>query len=201
MDPSNKKTCPCLEDPKSIIDAEDFECLCDCLIEAWVATKSTALRFEQIWAEPSPVDIVLREVSQGEDTFHPPTGRCETREKKHFFKKAHFIECKFYRKNLSLDVIAKSLLVAIRYSPATFTIASNTRLEPQAEEYLDYIINEAPQTPESITVWYPLWNELRGKKSSWPNMSLWGLLGNLIQQIRFGYKSKTIFEVRLSPLA
>ena len=87
MDSSNKKACPCLEDPESIIDAEDFEHFCDCLIEAWVATKSTTLRFEQIWAEPSPVDIVLREVNQDEDAFHLPIGHCETWKKSIFSKK------------------------------------------------------------------------------------------------------------------
>ena len=177
MNSKERKVSPSLEDPENIIDAEDFEHLCDCLIEAWRAARSTELSFEQIWAEPSPVDIVLHEVCQCKNTFHSSAGHSVTWKKKHNFKKTHFIECKFYRKNLSLDVIAKSLLVAIRYSPASFTIASNTRLEPQAEEYLNYVINETPQAPESITVWYPLWKELRGKKPQLTTYEPRGIFG------------------------
>ena len=161
--PKNKKAWLASDDPENIIDADDFEHLCDSLIEAWKTSRPNGSSFEQIWAEPMPVDIILREISPNEPSFHFQAGHHEIRKKKHYFKSAHFIECKFYRKKLSLDVIAKSLLIAIRYSPASFTIASNTPLEPQAQDYLNYVVDETPQAPEDIIIWFPLWKELKGK--------------------------------------
>ena len=164
MNKKMKKKCPALDDPENIIDADDFEHLCDCLIEAWALAQPAHIHFERRWAEPSPVDIILDEKIQEKKAFHQSRGVSDTRKKRHLFKNAHFIECKFYKKNLTLDVVAKSLLIAVRYSPKTFTIATNTPLDEQAIEYRNYIVDETPQAPEEIAIWFPLQKELKGKK-------------------------------------
>lgn len=47
----------------------------------------------------------------------------------------HFIECKKYNKNITLELIGKAYCAAVRYQPLTLIVVSQKRFDPQALQY------------------------------------------------------------------
>ena len=143
-------------------NSAEFESYCYEIYQQWLKREGLAenqcqwsIKHEKL---KCPIDIIVTRVDCRPAGELPLPGEVEDLVEWEEEVERHFIECKFYTEKLSLEVVAKPILVALRFYPKSLTIATRTELSPQAREYSKAVLELEPHRHRRIKlkIWRPL---------------------------------------------
>lgn len=131
----------------------ELEEYCLNILKEWIEKQSYAFDIKR--ADPCPVDIILKPIKDNLNIFEEVQGEHTIYNAKHEFANCYFFECKDYTKPVSLEKIAKSILVAQRYTPYSMTIVTTSPLSLQSLDYINFFITQNSHFYTNFTTWSP----------------------------------------------
>jgi hypothetical protein len=141
---------------------EEFEKYCLQIANDWAKQNIKVGEYSIHYRKRNPIDIVINE----RNTEISLPGQIIAQNSKEY--KEHFIECKFYSRNLDLDVLGKSYIMTLRYRPKTLVIATNSDLSQSAIDFASWLSDQIKDF--ACLLWNPD-NSKRLNKGSSNNLS------------------------------
>lgn len=130
------------------LSPEGFEEFCKELAAEWASKNLMTGNYSIHYRKREPIDITISERKPNVSLPGQIIG--ESRSDSH----EHFIECKFYKKNLGLEVLGKTYIMTLRHQPKSLVIATNVSLTDTAVEFADWLGSQISDF--ACSVWNPL---------------------------------------------
>ncbi len=115
---------------------EEFEKYCLQIANDWAKKNLKVGEYSIQYRKRNPIDIVISE--RKNEVSLPGQIIAQNRND----SKEHFIECKFYGRDLDLDVLGKSYVMTLRYRPKTLVIATKSDLSKSAIDFANWLTSQ-----------------------------------------------------------
>ncbi len=129
------------------LSPEGFESFCKKLATQWAEENLKQKEYKIYYRRHEPIDIVITERNPNTILL----GQIIADNQKQEYE--HFIECKFYKGNLGLEVLGKTYLMTLRYKPKTLVIATNVALTERAINFADWLTGQLSDF--ACSIWNP----------------------------------------------